>query len=78
MTVTNPTQSVNQRIRTLMREHKVSQGQLATELRISQQAVSRRLAGDVDFTIGELATVARTLHTPLTELAALAEVSEAS
>lgn len=50
-----------------------SQADLATELSMSQAAVSRRLSGDVIFTIDELAKVARVLRVPLPELAALAE-----
>lgn len=41
----------------------VSQADLAEELGVSQAAVSRRLAGSVEFSVAELRTAAAVTHT---------------
>lgn len=46
----------------------VSQRQMALALHLSQTAVSRRLAGDVDFTVSELVEAAGILDTPIADL----------
>lgn len=48
-----------------MREQRLTQDDLADELGISQQAVSRRLSGDVEFTAGELEKIASFLDVPV-------------
>lgn len=55
-------------VRAAMARADVTQADLARELHISQAAVSRRLSGRVDFTIGELLTVACVVAVPLTDL----------
>lgn len=52
-----------------MREQRISQTTLATALGLSQQAVSRRLTGEVPFTLPELEIAAHTLDTTLATLA---------
>ena len=54
-------QSVAGNVRAEMARVRVSQTQVGRALGITQQAVSRRLKGEVDFTVTELATVAELL-----------------
>lgn len=54
-------QSVAANIRAEMARRRATQGALAAALGVTQQAVSRRLRGDVEFTVTELQIVAETL-----------------
>lgn len=50
--------AVAARIRGLLAEKGITQAQVATHLRLSQTAVSRRLRGETPFDINELASMA--------------------
>jgi transcriptional regulator with XRE-family HTH domain len=51
-----------------MGRRNLSQSALAQPIGMTQQALSRRLTGQVPFTIDELTAIARTLGCPLTAL----------
>jgi transcriptional regulator with XRE-family HTH domain len=51
-----------------MAERRCTQQRIADRLGVSQAAVSRRLMGDVEFTVGELAAVAEVLGVHVAEL----------
>lgn len=76
------TKSVAQRlsdeVRAGMARHRITQERLAQKLQMSQPAVSRRLKGEVDFTVTELAAVAELLDTTVSELADAAGLRSAS
>lgn len=55
-------------VRAEMARKQVRQVRLAERLGISQAAVSRRLNGTKDFTVGELHTVADLLGVPVADL----------
>jgi transcriptional regulator with XRE-family HTH domain len=63
-------QRVTSRVRHELRARRISQEELAAAIGISQQAVSRRLTGDVDFTLTELGIVAEQLGTSIADLTA--------
>lgn len=62
-----PTESLSERVTHSIREHMrhggVTQASLASKLNLSQQAVSRRLTGEVPFSLVELDKVAAALGT---------------
>jgi transcriptional regulator with XRE-family HTH domain len=62
------THRVTEVIRDKLRDAKISQESAAASLGLSQQAVSRRLSGEVDFSLTELTVVAELLSVPLSEL----------
>lgn len=62
------TRRVTDGIRDRLRAAKISQEQVASALQLSQQAVSRRLAGDVDLSVAELTTIAELLDVEPAEL----------
>lgn len=51
-----------------MKEQGISQYDLADHLGISQPAVSRRIAGRVDFNVAQLRSVAKVLRVPTSTL----------
>lgn len=55
-------------VRDVMGQAGVSQQTLAVHLKISQAAVSRRLAGSVDFNVTELRSTADLLDVPVQSL----------
>lgn len=59
------------RVRELMRRENLSQRELADALGLSQAAIYRRLAGDVDFTITQLTVTADRLGVHVHELLAM-------
>ena len=64
-----------------MARRKKSQSDIASQLGLSQAAVSRRLSGDVDFTSSQLVLLARYLDVPVAsffDTAALAESGDAA
>lgn len=61
-------QTVGQRVREAMKEQGISQYDLADHLGISQPAVSRRIAGRVDFNVAQLRSVAKVLRVPTSTL----------
>jgi transcriptional regulator with XRE-family HTH domain len=61
MTLPEPAESVATVLRRLLREQRISQIRVAETLGRSQQAISRRLNGDVDLTIPELDEIANLL-----------------
>lgn len=61
-------QAVAANVRAEMARRQVTQATLAAALGVTQQAVSRRLRGDVDFTVSELQAVADVLEVPVADL----------
>jgi len=61
-------EEVAQRVRVRLTLQRRTQSDLAGRLGLSQAGVSRRLAGQVEFTVSELATVAAFLDVPMAEL----------
>jgi transcriptional regulator with XRE-family HTH domain len=61
-------QSVADNVRAAMARRRITQSDLATALGVSQPAVSARLAGRTPFTVAELATAARVVDVPLSQL----------
>ena len=55
-------------VRAAMAHRRAKQSDLAAALRISQPAVSARLAGKTPFTVAELAAVAAYLNVPVLDL----------
>jgi transcriptional regulator with XRE-family HTH domain len=55
-------------VRTVMYAKRVSQRELGDALGKSQAYISRRLAGDVDFSVNDLTAVAAILDTPIVDL----------
>jgi len=55
----------------MARQH-VTQAELGSHLGLTQPAVSKRLTGKRDFTVGELGQVAELLNVPVTSLLARA------
>jgi transcriptional regulator with XRE-family HTH domain len=64
---TNPP-ALNPNIRAEMARSRITQGTLASRLAMSPSALSRRLTGDAEWTIGELLAVADVLGCPLSAL----------
>lgn len=56
------------KVRGQLAEHEMNQADAARVLGLSQAAVSRRLTGDVDFTVTELVRLAQWLRIPLGDL----------
>lgn len=71
----NPAARVGRNVRAEMARNGLTQGDLATRLRLTQPAVSRRLTGDVPFNVNELAIVSRVVGVPLSRLVAGSERS---
>lgn len=67
-------QSVAGNVRAEMARARVPQVRIAAALGLTQQAVSRRLRGEVEFTVSELATVAAELSVPVSALIPDADV----
>lgn len=65
-------QRVAECVHLLMRRQHKTQADLGLRLGLSQAGVSRRLAGQVEFTVSELVTVARFLDVPLADLLPMA------
>ena len=61
-------QRVAERIHLQMRRQRATQDALAKHLGISQAGISRRLTGQVEFTVGELAAVAQFLGVSVHDL----------
>jgi transcriptional regulator with XRE-family HTH domain len=61
-----------------MARRRVTQERLAQALHLSQPAVSRRLKGEVDFTVSELAVVAELLDVDAAHLVTVAAGERAS
>jgi transcriptional regulator with XRE-family HTH domain len=61
---TNPP-ALNPNIRAEMARSGITQGTLASRLDMSPSALSRRLTGDAEWTIGELLAVSEILRCPL-------------
>ncbi len=61
-------QRVSAEVRAAMGRQRRTQSQLAQHLGVSQVTVSRRLSGEVSFTVDELERVAAFLSVPLAEL----------
>lgn len=61
MTLPEPAESVATALRRLLREQRISQLRVAETLGRSQQAISRRLNGEVELTISELDEIANLL-----------------
>jgi transcriptional regulator with XRE-family HTH domain len=59
--------AVGERVKAEMRRQSIRQTAVAVRLRISQQAVSRRLRGVVPFNVAELEQVARLLDVDPTD-----------
>jgi transcriptional regulator with XRE-family HTH domain len=55
-------------VRAEMARRRVTQGQIAAKLHLSQAAVSRRLNGDVAFNADELIEIARVIRVPVSVL----------
>lgn len=68
MQVTTPGRTVDERVRALAAARRASQETLGQVLGISQQAVSRRLSGQVDFRLAELQTLATYFDVPVEHL----------
>lgn len=64
---TNPP-ALNRNIRAEMARSGITQAAFARDLGMSQSALSRRLTGDADWTIGELLRAAEVLGCPLSAL----------
>lgn len=60
------------RVKELLKQRNLPQAAVADRLHLSQQAVSRRLAGEVEFSIAELSMVAELLDTEPAVLVATA------
>ncbi|NMO00865.1 hypothetical protein HH308_06515 [Gordonia sp. TBRC 11910] len=54
--------ALNDNIRAELARRKMTQGDLASGLRTTQQAVARRLNGQTPWTVAELVRVARIVH----------------
>lgn len=63
-----PERLVTRKIRGLMGEHRCSQKELGEHLDLSQGSVSNRLNGSVDWSLGELFTIAELFDVPVTNL----------
>ncbi|OZF05217.1 XRE family transcriptional regulator [Rhodococcus sp. 15-2388-1-1a] len=61
-------QAVARRVREISRANRTPQAALAEALGITQQNISQRLLGRVEFTISELHTISATLGCTLAEL----------
>lgn len=72
MDTTRATRSA-ERVRELARSRGASQQDLAAAIGLTQQAVSRRLNGQVEFRLNELQGIAALLEVPLEQLLAPAE-----
>lgn len=63
MAPTNNADNVAERIRKISRAARISQESLAAAIGLSQQAMSRRFQGEVDFSVSELTAIAPLLGT---------------
>lgn len=63
-----PSEVAGSQIRHLLKKSGRTQGDLADALGIAQQAVSKRLLGQVPFDVNELAAAAEFLDVPLSSL----------
>lgn len=63
-----------QTVRAAMHAKRISQRELAACLDLSQAAVHRRLAGEVDFSVSEISAAATALGTTVSDLLTPAEV----
>lgn len=61
-------EKTGERVRQAMIRARVRQNDVAAVLGISQAQVSQRLAGNVDFSVTELAAIARHLGVPMVDL----------
>lgn len=66
-----PSRQISRRIRGLMAENRISGVKLAAAIGMNQKAFSRRYADEVDWSIDELALVARSFGMSLGELCAI-------
>lgn len=60
-----PHQAVAAEVRAEMARKKVSQQEVARQLGVAQQTISRRITGDIPFDVAELAKIAQILGVPL-------------
>jgi transcriptional regulator with XRE-family HTH domain len=65
-------------VREAMAERKVSGRALAAQLRMPQSVLSRRMTGEIPFTVDELAAIATALNWELTLLVTPAEAAGAA
>lgn len=70
MPVISHAQRLIDTVRDTLKQKRISQETLATRLQMSQQAVSRRLTGEVEFSLSQLQIVADVLDVPLEQLVA--------
>lgn len=62
------TAHIAENVRRKMDEHRINQTELGAAAGLSQSALSRRLLGQIPFTIPELDLVAAALEVPVSEL----------
>lgn len=55
-------------VRAEMARQRIRQITVARHLGLSQQAISRRMSGSIDFTVGELLSIASLLNVPASTL----------
>jgi len=72
------TSTAGDTVRAAMRGRNVSQYKLATHLGLSQTAISRRLADDVEFSISEIRAASALLDTDFSHLVTPAEAPQSS
>lgn len=75
MRMTTNSKSTGDLVRDALFHARVSQRTAAQRLGLSQAAISRRLSGDVDFTVSQLAEVAKMLDRPITAFIATEAVA---
>jgi transcriptional regulator with XRE-family HTH domain len=68
--------SIRTAVRDALAEANISQSALAEHLSLSQQAVSRRVLGQVPFTVRDLIATAALIGVPLTQLLREPETAE--
>lgn len=68
MAHTLPAERVAGEVRAAMGRNRTSQSVLAPAIGLSQAALSRRLRGEVEFTVTELSAIAGYFGIPLTDL----------
>jgi hypothetical protein len=68
-----PSRQISRRIRGIMAEHRVTGVRLAEAIGMNQKAFSRRYADQVDWSVDEIAQVARVFGMTFAELVAVDE-----
>jgi transcriptional regulator with XRE-family HTH domain len=64
----HPRVDVAEEVRAALARRRIKQTTLAEKLGLSQPAISRRLAGEIEFSITELTLAAELLEVPLADL----------